>query len=152
MFGYPSWLHFGLALRDIRHKEARSQTPFIEEKKCKNQLGSHLFCQENKTEINKGRLAQQLHQLVHNQSRSKLHRPPHQPIQEQFLAWPSRTTLGPVSAFQSQRLPPATLTLPILRGAGHLVQSIGSSHARPENQLKEKETGQWYITCTKGTA
>ena len=38
MFGNPSWLHFGLALRDIRHKEARSQTPFIEEK-----LRSQLF-------------------------------------------------------------------------------------------------------------
>ena len=41
MFGNPSWLHFGLALRDIRHKEARSQTPFVGEKSTKNQLGSH---------------------------------------------------------------------------------------------------------------
>ena len=43
MFGNPSWLHFGLALRDIRHKEARSQTPFIGEKSAKNQLGSHVI-------------------------------------------------------------------------------------------------------------
>jgi hypothetical protein len=117
-------------------------------KKCENQLGSHLFEGEipsltltsgKYTEINAGRLAQQLPQLVHNLNGSKLPRPPHQPVQEQFLAWSSRTTLCPVSTLQGQRPPPATLTLPILRGAGHLVQSVGSPHTGPENQLKEKK-------------
>ena len=116
-------------------------------KKCENQLGSHLFEGEipsltltsgKYTEINAGRLAQQLPQLVHNLNGSKLPRPPHQPVQEQLLSRPSRTTLGPVTAFHSQSLPPAPNTLPVLRGGGHLVESIGSSNAGPEFQLRRK--------------
>jgi hypothetical protein len=134
---------------DIKRRGAKRP---LSKKKVQKSARKSSICQENKTEINKGRLAQQLPQLVHNLNRSKLPRPPHQPVQEQFLAWSSRTTLGPVSTLQSQRPPPATLTLTILRGAGHLVQSIGSPHTGPENQLKERETGQWHVICTKGTA
>ena len=131
---------FRVGPRDIRHNEARSQSPVIEEEKSKVIYWSEKSVTKNTEKLTRGGLrGEQLHQLVHDPGRGSLHRPPHQPVQEQLLARHGRTSLSPVPTLQSQSQPPATLTLPVLGGAGNLVQSIGGSNTWPEFQLNRRQ-------------
>jgi hypothetical protein len=130
---------FRVGPRDIRHNEARSQSPVIEEKSRKSSIGQKNRSKNTEKLTRDGLRGEQLHQLVHNHGRGSLHRPPHQPVQEQLLARHGRTSLSPVPTLQSQSQPPATLTLPVLGGAGNLVQSIGSSNTWPEFQLNRRQ-------------